>query len=147
MITRCLTAFITHLAAIAAPIAAAVTLFRQQVGTLLKSVTKASAISAKLAAYAAMGMVIWLAGAAVPLLIWIAYLYLSYWGIAEPMRGPCELAEKPTAQSVPDRAVLAAGSAAGIDAQSKVGDSRLAKSVRDAERADAPATAAARRQA
>ncbi len=88
-----LTAFITRLAAVAAPIAAAVTLFRQHVVTLLKSITKGSAISAKVAAYVAMGMV-WLAGAAVPLLIWISYLYLSYWGILNQC-GPLRDDEKP----------------------------------------------------
>lgn len=75
-----LTAFITRLAAIATPIAAIVTFFRQQVGTLLKSVTSASGMSRKLAAFAAHGA-IWFAGAALPLLIWVGYLHLCYWGI------------------------------------------------------------------
>src|SRR6185295_18090789 len=56
-----LTAFITRLAAIAAPIAAVVTVFRQQVGTLLVSVTKASGMTTKLMAYGAHAA-IWIAG-------------------------------------------------------------------------------------
>jgi hypothetical protein len=75
-----LTAFITRLAAIAAPVAAVVTVFRQQVGTLLVSVTKASGMTTKLMAYGAHAA-IWIAGAALPLLIWVGYLYLCYWGI------------------------------------------------------------------
>ena len=75
-----LTAFVKHLAAIAAPIAAVVTVFRQQVGTLLKSVTTESGVGTKLAAYGAKAA-LWIAGAAVPLLIWVGYLYLCYWGI------------------------------------------------------------------
>jgi hypothetical protein len=78
--TSLLTAFITKLAAIATPIAAAVTVFRQQLGTLLKSVTTDSGITAKIAAYAAQAA-IWIGGAAIPLLIWVGYLYLCYWGI------------------------------------------------------------------
>ena len=75
-----LAAFIKHLTVIAAPIAAIVTVFRQQVGTLLKSVTITSGRATKLAALGARAE-IWIGGAAVPLLIWVAYLYLSYWGI------------------------------------------------------------------
>ncbi len=76
-----LAAMLQGLAAIATPVAAAVTLFRQQVGTLLKSVTAASGLMAQLAAFA-MRAAIWVAGAAVPLLIWVGFLYLCYWGIA-----------------------------------------------------------------
>ena len=75
-----LTAFVTWLAAIVTPIAAIVTFFRQQVGTLLKSVTRASGITTKLVAYGAQ-VALWLAGAALPLLIWVGYLHLCYWGI------------------------------------------------------------------
>jgi hypothetical protein len=81
-----LAAFIKHVATIVTPIAAIVTVFRQQVGTLLKSVTTASGVTTKLLAAAARAS-IWIAGAAVPLLIWIGYLYLCYWGIInKPLR-------------------------------------------------------------
>jgi hypothetical protein len=81
-----LAAFIKHVATIATPIAAIVTVFRQQVGTLLKSVTTASGVTTKLLAAGAHAG-IWIAGAAVPLLIWIGYLYLCYWGIInKPLR-------------------------------------------------------------
>jgi predicted acylesterase/phospholipase RssA len=75
-----LASFVHNLAAIATPVAAAVTFFRQQIGTLLKSVTSASSITTK--ALALVGeAAIWIAGAAVPLLIWIGFLYLCFWGI------------------------------------------------------------------
>lgn len=75
-----LTSAIHGLAAIATPIAAVVTFFRQQIGTLFKSVTSSSAISTKAAALLSEAA-IWIAGAAVPLLIWIGFLYLCYWAI------------------------------------------------------------------
>ena len=71
--------WIKSLAAIAAPIAAAVTLFRQQFADLLKGA--ASDLTSRVLAYPAKAAV-WIAGLALPLLIWIGYLYLCYWGIA-----------------------------------------------------------------
>ena len=79
---------IHSLAAIATPVAAAVTFFRQQIGTLLKSVTSSSNISTKVLAFVGEAA-IWIAGAAVPLLIWIGFLYLCFWGIqndAKPVK-------------------------------------------------------------
>ncbi|HWK95390.1 MAG TPA: patatin-like phospholipase family protein [Pseudolabrys sp.] len=62
------------------PVAAAVALFAQKLGELVKTASEANkssgfrkAIAAKLLVYAA--------SAVVPLLIWTLYLYLSYWGI------------------------------------------------------------------
>jgi hypothetical protein len=75
-----LTALIKWLAAIATPIAAVVTFFRQQLGALLKSVETSSRTSTKLMAFAGHAA-IWIGGAALPLLIWVAYIYLCYWGI------------------------------------------------------------------
>jgi Patatin-like phospholipase len=72
--------WIKSLAAITAPIAAVVTVFRQQFADFLKGMGS-SDLTSRLSAYGAKGAV-WLAGAALPLLIWIGYLYLSYWGIA-----------------------------------------------------------------
>ena len=81
-----LTASIQWLATIATPVAAAVAFFRQQLGTLLKSVDTSSRISTKIMAVAGNGA-IWIAGAALPLLIWIAYIYLCYWGIINDGNG------------------------------------------------------------
>lgn len=78
--TSMLTAFIQHLTAIAAPIAAVVTFFRQQIASLLKSVTSSSNLSTKFLALAGEAA-IWIAGAALPLLIWLGFLYLCYWGV------------------------------------------------------------------
>ena len=72
--------WIQSLAAVAAPVAAAVTLFRQQFAELLKG-AGASDLSSRLLAYVARAAV-WIAGLALPLLIWVGYLYLCYWGIA-----------------------------------------------------------------
>ena len=79
-----ITSWIQTLAGIAAPIAAAVTVFRQQFGELLKAVTGASGWLTHLAAIAAKAAV-WVAGCALPLLIWVTYLYLCYWGIINDM--------------------------------------------------------------
>ncbi len=72
--------WIQSLAAVAAPVAAAVTVFRQQFAELLKG-AGASDLSSRILAYVARAAV-WIAGLALPLLIWIGYLYLCYWGIA-----------------------------------------------------------------
>lgn len=72
--------WIRSVAAIAAPIAAAVTVFRQQFADLLKG-AGASDLSSRLLAYVARAAV-WVAGLALPLLIWIGYLYLCFWGVA-----------------------------------------------------------------
>jgi predicted acylesterase/phospholipase RssA len=72
-------AWVKSLAAIAAPIAAAVTLFRQQFADLLKG--GGSDLTSRALAYVAR-VAVWIACLALPLLIWIGYLYLSYWGIA-----------------------------------------------------------------
>jgi len=75
-----ITGWIKTLAGIATPVAAAVTLFRQQFGELLKAATAASGWSTQLAAFAVKAAV-WIADCALPLLIWVIYLYLCYWGI------------------------------------------------------------------
>jgi hypothetical protein len=72
--------WVKGLAAVAAPIAAAVTVFRQQFADILKGVA-ASDLTSRILAYAAK-VAVWIAGLALPLLIWIGYLYLCYWGIA-----------------------------------------------------------------
>jgi hypothetical protein len=72
--------WVKSLAAVTAPIAVLVTLFRQQFAGLLKGVG-ASDLSSRILGHAA-GAAVWVAGLALPLLIWIGYLYLCFWGIA-----------------------------------------------------------------
>ena len=74
------TSWVKTLAAITAPIAAVVMFFRNQLGEILKSVTAKSGWMTQAAAWAIKASV-WIAGLAVPLLIWVAYLYLTFWGI------------------------------------------------------------------
>ncbi len=80
LVAAVLIGWIKSLAAITAPIAAAVTLFRQQFADMLKG-AGASDLTTRILAYVAKAAV-WIAGLALPLLIWIGYLYLCYWGIA-----------------------------------------------------------------
>jgi len=71
---------IKTLAAVATPIAAVVTLFRQQLAAVLKNTSAESNLSTKfLAGFGKTA--IWIAALALPLLIWLGYLYLCYWGI------------------------------------------------------------------
>jgi hypothetical protein len=79
--------------ALAAPFLAATTLFRQQIATLLKSVTASSSTSRKAAGFAGQAA-LWLGGLAVPLLIWVGYLFLCYWAIANDGNKP-EAASRP----------------------------------------------------
>jgi len=76
------TSWIKTLAAVTAPIAAVVMFFRNQLGEILKSVTAKSSWAMQISSIA-IKAAIWLGGLAVPLLIWVAYLYLSYWGIID----------------------------------------------------------------
>jgi len=74
------TAWVQKLAAVAAPVAAAVTFFRQQVADILKSASATSSWQLKVVALASK-IAVWIAGAALPLAILVVYLYLAYWGI------------------------------------------------------------------
>lgn len=80
LILGLVTSGIQKLAAVAAPIGAVVMFFRQQLGDVLKSATASSGFGTRLLAVGVKASV-WVAGAALPLLIWVAYLYLCYWGI------------------------------------------------------------------
>jgi hypothetical protein len=80
VIVGLITNWVKDLASIATPIAAVVTFFRKQIGDMMKSTTAESHWSKQLLAVASKGLV-WVAGAALPLLIWIGFLYLCYWGI------------------------------------------------------------------
>jgi patatin-like phospholipase len=82
-----ITTWIQKLAAVATPISAVVMFFRQQIGDILKSSTASSGLGTKLLAMGAKASV-WVAGAALPLLIWVAFLYLCYWGIINDMAKP-----------------------------------------------------------
>ena len=106
--------WIQSLAAIAAPVAAAVTLFRQQFAELLKG-AGASDLSSRLLAYVARAAV-WIAGLALPLLIWVGYLYLCYWGIANDKVLTDTDRQYSMAEEWGDKAVLptAAKAAAGV---------------------------------
>jgi hypothetical protein len=80
MIGTAVTSGIKSLAAMTVPIAAAAALFRQQLAEALKGNSVSSDIGSRVLAVAAK-VAIWFAGAALPLLIWVGYLHLSYWGI------------------------------------------------------------------
>lgn len=73
------TGWIKTLAAITAPVSGAVMFFRQQLGDFLKSTS--DGIMASLSSQA-VKVLVWVAGLALPLCIWVAYLYLCFWGIA-----------------------------------------------------------------
>jgi hypothetical protein len=76
---------IRSIVAIAAPAGAVIAFFRQQLGDFLKAFDAAADLSTRLAAYAAQAA-LWLAGAIVPLFIWIGFLQLCYWGIINDVR-------------------------------------------------------------
>ncbi len=68
-----------RLGVLLAPIAAGVTFFRDRLGSVLKQ--RGSSSFTRLAQVVLAKAAIWLAAVALPLLIWITYLHLSYWGI------------------------------------------------------------------
>jgi hypothetical protein len=75
-----LAASVQTLAALFAPIAAVVTIFRQQMGDILKASSADANLTTRIIA-ALSKLAFWVAGAALPFAIWVVYLYLSYWGI------------------------------------------------------------------
>ena len=80
--------WIKSLAAVAAPIGVLVTAFRQQFVELLKGNSASSQWGSLLLAVVAR-VALWIAGLALPLIIWVAYLYLSYWGISNDLFERC----------------------------------------------------------
>jgi hypothetical protein len=80
--------WIKSLAAIAAPIGVFVMAFRQQFAELLKGNSVSSQWGSVMLAILAK-VALWIAGLALPLIIWVAYLYLSYWGIANDIFQRC----------------------------------------------------------
>ena len=82
-----LTGGLAVLAAIATSVATIVTLFSRALAEIFKAANAGARLSTKI--MAALGkFAFWIAGAALPLLIWLAYLYLSYWGIINDKRPP-----------------------------------------------------------
>lgn len=75
------TGWVKALAAAAAPVTALVVAFQRQIGAFLNSATAGSSLTAQATAKA-IKLAVWVAGLALPLIIWVAYLYLSYWAIA-----------------------------------------------------------------
>jgi hypothetical protein len=99
--------WIKSLAALAAPVAAVVTFFRQQVAGLMKGAA-ASDLTSRLLAVVA-GVAVWIAGLALPLLIWMGYLYLCYWGVAHDKvlvadQRQCQVRDWDALQPVPPKA-------------------------------------------
>ncbi|RXT35276.1 patatin-like phospholipase family protein [Bradyrhizobium betae] len=80
--------WIQSLAAVAAPIGVFVTAFRQQFLELLKGNSVSSQRGSMLLAVVAK-IALWIAGLALPLIIWVAYLNLSYWGISNDIFRDC----------------------------------------------------------
>jgi len=80
--------WIKSLAAITAPIAGVVTVFRQQFAEFLKGNSVSSEVGSFVLSVVSKAA-IWIAGAALPLIIWVGYLYLSYWGIANDLAAKC----------------------------------------------------------
>lgn len=80
--------WIKSLAAAAAPIGVFVTAFRQQFAELLKG-NGASSQWGSLILKIVAKVALWIAGLALPLVIWVAYLYLSYWGISNDLFEQC----------------------------------------------------------
>jgi hypothetical protein len=80
--------WVKSLAAITAPIAGVVTVFRQQFAEFLKGNSVSSELGSLVLSVVAKAA-IWVAGAALPLIIWVGYLYLSYWGIANDVAAKC----------------------------------------------------------
>jgi predicted acylesterase/phospholipase RssA len=80
--------WIQSLAAITAPIVVFVTAFRQQFLEVLKGNSVSSQRGSMVLAFVAK-VALWFAGLALPLIIWVAYLNLSYWGISNDIFRDC----------------------------------------------------------
>lgn len=80
LLTGLFTGWLQTLAAAAAPVAAAVMFFQRQFGGVLKADSATADLTTRIFARLIVAAY-WIAGAALPLFIWVAYLYLCYWGI------------------------------------------------------------------
>lgn len=74
--------WITNTAKVAGPLVAAALAFLKQIGDLIKDSSRRSGPSAA-AANAGGKALVWLAALCVPLIVWAAYLWLSFWGIVD----------------------------------------------------------------
>jgi predicted acylesterase/phospholipase RssA len=114
-----ITSGIKYLAAITAPIAAVVTMFRQQFAEALKGNSASSEIGSRVIAVAAK-LAIWLAGAALPLLLWVGYLHLSFWGVGNDRIFHCPPSQTVCkAESIPNTTAGSTGLTGKIQFDSK----------------------------
>lgn len=74
--------WIEDIALVTAPIVAFVAAFRKWLGDVVGAAAVESRLQARFAGLFASAL-IWIAGAALPIIIWVGYLYLSYWAIPE----------------------------------------------------------------
>lgn len=123
LVTGLLTGWVQTLAAVAAPVAAAVMFFQRQFGGILKADSATSDLTTRIFARLIKAAV-WIAGAALPLSIWVAYLYLCYWGIINDKKYPAPAVSC-------ERAAIAAS----IQIEAK--GSKYNSSYRGADRTDA----------
>jgi Patatin-like phospholipase len=73
--------FLGYFAAVMASFATVVGFLSQKLGEMVKNALQAPRLRTKIMGYLGK-LVIWVAAAVVPVLLWVAYLGLSYWGIA-----------------------------------------------------------------
>ena len=76
-------ALLSYFAAVMASFAAVVGFLSQKLGEMVKNALQAPQVRTKIMGYLGK-LVIWLAAAVVPILLWVGYLALSYWGIDHP---------------------------------------------------------------
>ena len=77
-----------------APLAGLAALFRGQLQALIQRATEAPDKSTRITGW--LGRILtYMAAAAVPLLLWAVYLQLSWWGIADCAKGPCQFPDAP----------------------------------------------------
>ena len=115
------------LAAIAAPIGVFVTAFRQQFAEFLKGDSASSQWGSLVLAIIAK-VALWIAGSCASAVIWVAFLYLSYWGIANDLFERCQsLWAQPSSESawpMPNRTRRPEASQAGLSSMPARGPCR-----------------------
>jgi len=81
-------AVVQKLIVLLTPIAAAIAFIAQKFGEVIKSALESERVKTQLIGFAAR-LSVYIAGAILPLLLWVIYLQLSYWGICHVGKG-CE---------------------------------------------------------
>lgn len=76
---------INFLVVVGPAIAAVVVFFRQQLGDFIQIAEASSGFGARLVSFLSRA-VLWVAGLVVPVLIWLGYFYLVYWGTVNDLR-------------------------------------------------------------